>query len=264
MKIIVLIKQVPEIKNAKIDPESGTIIRSKGQSIINPLDLYALETALMLKDNLGATVQAISMGPKRAESVLREALALGADSAALISDRVFAGSDTWATSLILSKTVSKINYDLIICGERAIDGDTGQVGPGVASFLNIPVVSFVKKINFNVEDGIEVEREVEDGSDIIQVSLPAVITVVKDIASPRMPTLRGKKLARNAKIDTLNHIELGLKPDQIGIEGSPTKIVKTYQPEINRKKQIFNIKEKGLDNSVEHLAEQLNQGLTKC
>lgn len=239
-QIIVPIKQVPETSNVKMDPETGTMIRKGLESIINPLDLYALESALLLKDNLGIKVNVLSMGPKTAEEALREALALGCDDAILLSDRSFGGSDTWSTSYTLSQAIQKLgNFDLIICGERATDGETGQVGPGIAAFLKLPLITFVRKILVIENETLKVERLVEDGIEKIRSNLPAVITVVKEIANPRLPTLKGMRRAKAQEILVWgpDHIDANL--DWIGLKGSPTRVVKIDKPKVFRDGKIL-------------------------
>jgi len=255
MRIIVPIKQVPETNAVKMDEATGTMIREGVEAIINPLDLYAIEIAIQLREAAppGSTeVVALSMGPPKAASALKEAIAMGIDSAVLVSDKAFAGSDTWATSYVLAAAIRRIGStgfqpvqtggtgwkpvppDLIICGERATDGDTGQVGPGIASFLNLPVVSYVGKIE-SVQGGkARVHRLVEDGHEVLEVDLPAVLTVVKEIASPRLPTLGGKLKAKKAAIPTWGPKDLDVEADKLGLEGSPTRVVKIFRPKVAR------------------------------
>ncbi len=236
MHIVIPIKQVPETDQVHMDPETGTMIRRGLAAIINPLDLYALETALQIKDETGAKLTAISMGPLLAEKALKEALALGCDRGVLISDRKFSGSDTWATSYTLSKAIERLQpVDLVICGERATDGDTGQVGPGIASFLDLPLATYVDRLLGFEEGGLRLRRMVENGSEILWTSLPAVLTVVKDIAHPRFPTLRQKLDARKASIDQWGADLLDVDKTQIGLKGSPTRVVKIQKSKLNRK-----------------------------
>ncbi|MDR1030070.1 MAG: electron transfer flavoprotein subunit beta/FixA family protein, partial [Treponema sp.] len=192
MKIIVPIKQVPESSNVKMDPETGTVIRAGVETVVNPLDLYALEAALRLKEQYGGTVTALSMGPAQAMKALKEAVAMGCDDAALVSDRKFGGSDTHATSYTLAQAIRSIGaFDIIVAGERATDGDTAQVGPGIAAWLDIPLATYVSSIG-PVENGrIQVERLVEEGYQLLSVSFPCLLTVVKAVATPRLPTLKG-------------------------------------------------------------------------
>lgn len=235
MDIVVCIKQVPDTTEVKIDPETNTLIREGVASVINPFDAYAIEEGVRLRDKFGGKVMVISMGPPQAESALREAISLGADEAVLVSDRVFAGSDTWATSLVLSKAIEKIGkVDLVICGKQASDGDTAQVGPGIAAHLDLPQATYVRRIDSIHLDTspkiMIVERLLEEGYEILEVVLPALITVVKEINEPRMPSLKGKMKAKSAKITVWKNSDLGIAPDEIGLEGSPTRVVKIFTP----------------------------------
>ena len=245
MNIIVCIKQVPDTTNVRIDPETNTLVRSGVQSIINPFDTYAIEEAIRLKEKFGGIVTVITMGPPQAEEALREAISLGADEAVLISDRAFAGSDTWATSYTLSRAIPKIGkFDIIICGKQAIDGDTAQVGPGIAAFLDIPQITFVKKIeDVKMEKPgnghIKVERMTEEGYDIIESPLPCLITVVKEINEPRLPSLKGKMRAKKIEIKKLEAKDLDADPDSLGLKGSPTKVVKIFTPPPRKGGQIL-------------------------
>ena len=235
MNIVVCIKQVPDTTDIKIDPKTNTLIREGVQSIINPFDLYAIEEAVKLKEEHGGTVTAISMGPPQAESALRESVSLGVDNIILLSDRKFAGADTWATSLTLAGAIKKLgNVDMIFFGQQAIDGDTAQVGPGVAAHLDIEQICFVSKIiSINGSD-IELERLMEDGYDILTTKLPLALSVVKEINSPRLPSLRGKKNARSVELTTWNANDLATDEKLIGLNGSPTQVVKIFTPQIHK------------------------------
>ena len=261
MKIIVAIKQVPETSAVKMDPETGTMVREGVEAIINPLDLYGIELALRLREQYGGEVTAISMGPPKAEKALREAIAMGADRGLLLSDRAFAGADTWATAYTLSRSIERLGqFDLIICGERATDGDTGQVGPAIASFLNLPVASYVGKFD-TFEDGrIRVHRLVEDGYEVVELTLPAVITVVKEVSEPRLPTLRGKKKARASEIPVWTAETIGAEAGSIGLQGSPTRVVKIFRPKVAREctKVVAN-DEAGVERAVDGLIAMLEK-----
>jgi electron transfer flavoprotein beta subunit len=242
MHIIVCIKQVPDTTEIKIDPKTNTLIREGVESIVNPFDLYAIEEAIRLKEQYGAKVTAISMGPPQVEKALRETIAMGVDEIILLSDRRFAGSDTWATSLTLSKALRKIgDYDIIFFGQQAIDGDTAQVGPGVAAHLQIPQVCFVKKIEDFQKDRIIVQRLMEDGVDRIQTTLPTAITVVKEINTPRLPSLRGKRNAKNAELTIWNADDLGLLENETGLNGSPTQVVKIFSPDLKKEGEKYEL-----------------------
>ena len=242
MNIIVCIKQVPDTTEVRIDPETNTLIRSGVACIINPFDMYAIEEAIRLKEKFGGRVSVVTMGPPQAEDALREAISLGADEAVLVSDRAFAGSDTWATSYTLSKAVQKSgDYDLVICGKQAIDGDTAQVGPGISAHLDIPQVTYVKKIEeVDAENKLmRVERMTEEGYEIVESPLPCLITVVKEINEPRLPSLKGKLRAKKAEIKKWGANDLDVDPDLIGLNGSPTKVVKIFTPPPRGKGQIL-------------------------
>lgn len=235
MKIIVPVKQVPETSAVRMDEATGTMIREGVEAIVNPLDLYAIELAIRLRELHGGQITAVSMGPAKAATALREAIAMGVDSAALVSDAAFAGSDTWATSFVLAAAIRHLGLsDIIICGERATDGDTGQVGPGIAAFLDLPVITFVSRVDSLTESDVIVHRLVEDGYEVLQAQLPAVITVVKEASSPRLPTLRGKQRARKTDIPVLDRNTLRLDSANTGLKGSPTHVVKIFRPKVTR------------------------------
>lgn len=255
MNIIVTIKQVPETSNVRMDEKTGTMIREGVESIINPLDLYAIETAIRLKEELGGKITVITMGPAGAEKALREAVAMGCDEALIISGREFSGSDTWATSYALSEAIRKIgSYDLILAGERATDGDTGQVGPGIASFLDLPLATYTSKILRTEDKKITVERLVEEGYETLELQLPALLTVVKEISDPRLPTLRGKKKAKSLSIPAWSAGELGIDPVEIGLKGSPTRVVKIESPKVTRGGTLLKAAdEESLDQAITEL-----------
>ncbi len=231
MNIIVCIKQVPETTEVKINPETNTLIREGVKSIVNPFDAYAIEEGVRLKEKLGGKATVITMGPPQAEAVLREAISVGIDEGILLSDRAFAGSDTWATSYALSAAIKKIGaFDLIVCGKQASDGDTAQVGPGISAHLDVPQVTYVKKIEEVKDKVMRVERMTEEGYEIIEVPLPALITVVKEINTPRLPSLKGMMRAKQAKIIHWTAKDIEAEPDRIGLTGSPTQVVKIFTP----------------------------------
>ena len=231
MNIIVCIKQVPETTEVKINPETNTLIREGVKSIINPFDMYAIEEAVRLKEKFGGKTSVISMGPPQAEAALKEAISMGIDEGVLISDRAFAGSDTWATSFTLTAAIKKIGaFDLILCGKQASDGDTAQIGPGIAMHLDIPQATYVKKIEEVKDNVMRVERMMEEGFEIIEIPLPALLTVVKEINEPRIPSLRGMMRAKSAKVALWTQKELNLDPQKIGLSGSPTQVVKIFTP----------------------------------
>jgi electron transfer flavoprotein beta subunit len=259
MRIIVPIKQVPETSAVKMDEATGTMIREGVESIINPLDLYSIETALRLRERHGGEVVALSMGPPGAVKALREAVAMGCDSAALVSNRAFAGSDTWATGYALSAAIRKLGaFDLIVCGERATDGDTGQVGPGIAAFLDLPVASYIGRIDEVTEKRVRARRLVEGGYEVLEVELPALLTVVKEIGEPRLPTLLGKRRARKLDIPTWGPDDLGVDLDRIGLDGSLTRVVKIFHPKVAREcEKVVANDEKSISAAADRLVEML-------
>ena len=266
MNIIVCIKQVPETTEVRINPETNTLIREGVKSIINPFDMYAIEEALRLKEKTSGKVTVVTMGPPQAEAALREAISLGADEGVLVCDRAFAGSDTWATSYTLSGAIKKIGvFDLIICGKQASDGDTAQVGPGISTHLDIPQVTYVKKIE-KIDPApagkgwvLRVERMMEEGFEIIETSLPALLTVVKEINEPRLPSLRGLMKAKSAKITLLTQKELGLDAQSIGLCGSPTQVLKIFTPPQRTGGQMLTGEIPDIVNKlVQELKDQLN------
>ncbi len=259
MRIIVPIKQVPETNAVKMDEQTGTMIREGVEAIINPLDLYAIEIAIQLREAHGGEITALSMGPPKAVTALKEAIAMGIDTAVLISDKAFAGSDTWATSYVLAEAIRKLgDFDLVICGERATDGDTGQVGPGIASFLDLPLASYISKVDSLDGGTCRVHRLVEDGYEILDMDLPGVLTVVKEVADPRLPTLRGKQKARRAEIPTWGADELHVPPEKVGLKGSPTRVVKIFRPSVARQcRKVIPADEQAVSQAVDQLLEFL-------
>ncbi|MDR0977536.1 MAG: electron transfer flavoprotein subunit beta/FixA family protein [Endomicrobium sp.] len=230
MDIIVCIKQVPNTVNIQIDHETGRLKRDGVESILNPFDEYAVEEGVRIKEKTGGKVTVVTMGPAQAESVLREAISKGADEGILVSDKAFGGADTLATSYALSMALKHIGkFDLVICGKQASDGDTAQVGPGLAEMLDIPHVAYVKKTE--AADGrIKVERVMEDGCDVIESNFPVLITVVKGINNPRIASLKGKIAAKRAVIKVLDAAAIGADAKKIGLTGSPTQVMKTFEP----------------------------------
>jgi len=242
MNIIVCIKQVPDteqLQKVKVDPQTNTLVREGVPGIINPFDENAIEEALRLKEKKGGKVNVLSMGPSQAAESLRKALAMGVDEAVLLSDRLFAGSDTLATSYTLAMAIKRIGpFDLILLGKQAIDGDTAQVGPGLAEWLNLPQITYARKIEVN-EDKIRVERVLEDVFEVVESPLPVVVTVTKDINEPRYPSLRGLLRAKAEKIPIWTAEDLPLDKRRIGLEGSPTQVVKVFIPKPPRKGDIL-------------------------
>jgi len=232
MNIVVCLKQVPGTTKVQIDPQTNTLIRQGIENVINPFDTYGLEEGVRIKERYGGKVTAISMGPPQAEKMLREAISVGADEAILLSDGAFAGADTLATSFTLARAIDKLEqYDLVICGRQTIDGDTGQVGPELAEMLSIPFIAYVSQIEEIGGEGMRVKRMVEDGHEVIETPLPAVISVVKEINTPRLPSLRGLAKAKSAAIPAWTARELGAAKNMIGLSGSATRVVKVFFPQ---------------------------------
>jgi electron transfer flavoprotein beta subunit len=226
LKIVVCIKQVPDTSEVRINPETNTLIRDGVPSIINPYDLHALEAGLRIRELVGGSITALTMGPPQAEIALREALSLGIDHAVLLTDRAFSGADTWATAYALSKAIEYLGADIILCGKQAIDGDTAQVGPEIAAFLNIPHIAYIRKIDSVKESGIVVQRLMDDG-------------VVKEINVPRMPSLKGKMAARKAEIQNMTASDIQAGDDDIGLKGSPTQVKNIFAPETIKDRKMI-------------------------
>jgi len=240
MNIIVCIKQVPDTTEVRIDPVTKNLVREGVKSIVNPFDAYAIEEGVRLKEKFGGKTIALTMGPPQAEAVLREAISLGCDEGVLVSDRAFAGSDTLATSYTLSKAIEKIkDYDIIICGKQAVDGDTAQVGPGIAATLDIPQITYVRKIDEIKDNVITAERATEDGYEIAQTKLPCLLTVVKEVNVPRLPSLKGKMKAKSAVITMWKAADIGGEENRLGLKGSPTEVWKIFTPPPRPKGKIY-------------------------
>ena len=259
MEIIVCIKQVPDTVEIKLDPKTNTLVREGVRSIINPFDLFAIEEAIRLKENHGGKVTVITMGPPQAKTALKSAIAMGADSGFLVSSRAFAGSDTWATSYTLSQAIKTISdFDLIICGKQALDGDTAQVGPGIAAYLDIPQIAFVGKIE-NIENNIIIaNRETETGHETIKTSLPALITVNKEINVPRYESFVGKMNSKRIEIPTLNEKDIKCNPENLGLEGSPTEVVKTFPPSKKHDAHVLEGNSNNIEIVVNEIKEMMN------
>jgi len=237
MNILVCVKQVPDTTEIKIDPVKNTLIRDGVPSILNPFDGYALEAAARIKDKDPDTkIVAVTMGPPQAVAVLKECLAIAADKAYLVSGRTFGGSDTLATSYILSQAIAKIEetegkFDAIFCGKQAIDGDTAQVGPEIAEHLGLPQVTYGLEAEVD-GDTIKVRKEVEEGVEVIGVKMPCMVTFTKPAWDPRYPTIKRKMAANRAQIPTLAPADLPtIDLDRAGLKGSPTKVKKTFVPQ---------------------------------
>jgi electron transfer flavoprotein beta subunit len=244
MNILVCIKQVPDTTEVKLDPKTGTLIRDGVPSIINPDDKAGLEEALNLKNKLDAKVTVLTMGPPQAKNALREALAMGADKAILLTDRAFAGADTLATSSTIAGAIKKLDYDLIIAGRQAIDGDTAQVGPQIANHLDIPSITYVEKLEVK-DDSVIVNRAFEDGYQVIKAKMPLLITTLKEMNSPRYMRVSGIYDCFNEDmIETWNLKDIDVCLDDIGLKGSPTKVKKSFTKGAKTAGKIHDVDEK--------------------
>lgn len=239
MNIVVCLKQVPDTTAVKIDPKTGTLIRDGVPSIINPEDKNALEAALTIKENIGGKVTVISMGPPQAQNALREALCMGADEAILITDRAFAGADTLATSKALAGALKKLEYDIVFAGRQAIDGDTAQVGPEIAEHLNIPQVTYVQGVKVE-EDGLLINRALEDGYELIKVQAPVLLTAIKELNEPRYMNVRYIFDTANKEIQIWSADDIEVNKEDLGLKGSPTKVKKTMTKETKGAGELIN------------------------
>ncbi len=258
MDIVVLVKQVPNTTEVRIDPKTGNLIREGVESIINPEDRHALEAALQIRDNTGGKVTVLSMGPPQAIDGICEALAMGADRGILLSDRIFAGADTWATSTTLGRAIRKIEqFDLVLAGRQAVDGDTAQIGPQVAEYLGIPQLTYVQKLEVR-EGAVIAERALEDGCEHIEAPTPVLVTVLSSLNEPRYPTVAGliDSTRPRAPIEIWNGADLGVKAYEVGLAGSLTQVVKTFTPKGARNTQY-------LEGSPAAVAAQLIDALRK-
>lgn len=234
MHIVVCVKQVPETQNVRIDPVTNTLIRQGVSSILNPFDHFAVEAALRIKDldRDGTKVTVLTMGPPQAKDVLVDALSRGADDAILLSDRAFAGADTWATAYTLSAAIRKLgNVDLVICGKQAIDGDTAQVGPELATLLDIPYATYVSRIEFLETRVLKVTRQTDEGTALWKIPLPALLTVLKDVGSLRVRSYRATLRARRYEIPVWGAVDLGLSEENVGLKGSYTQVIRVFSPQ---------------------------------
>jgi len=245
MRIAVLIKQVPATDKVRMDEKTGTMVRSEMEAELNPLDMYAVEEAVRIKERMkDAHVTAITMGPPAASDAIKDAISIGCDDGYLLTDRHFAGADTWATAYTLSMAIKKLGgFDLIFCGERATDGETGQVGPSVGAQMGIPVLTYVSEISELTDDHIRVKRAIEGGHETVEVDLPALVSVVKEINEPRLPNLSGKLKAKSAIVSNLDAAGMEADQSKIGLGGSPTRVVKVFYPKITRNGKIVRSKD---------------------
>jgi electron transfer flavoprotein beta subunit len=257
MNIIACMKWVPDTHDVKVDPVTNALIREGVKHIINPFDENAIEAGLQLKEKLGGSLTVICMGPKQAEEGLRQAIAMGADDAILITGAAFRGSDTLATSNALAGAVRKIgNYDLILCGKQAIDGDTAQVPAGLAERLGVPQVTLAISVEAaETPNRIKVKRVTDDAYELLEVRMPAVLSVVKQINDPRHPSMKGVLKAKKFEIKVWDAPDLNLDPATIGFDGSPTWVSRTFIPSRHSRGQM-------LSGSTPEIAEQLSKIIT--
>lgn len=230
MNIVVCLKQVPDTTVVKIDPKTGTLIRDGVPSIINPEDKHALEAALQLKDNYGAHVTVISMGPIQAKNALREALCMGADEAILLTDRAFGGADTLATSKTIAAAIKELEYDIIFAGRQAIDGDTAQVGPEIAEHLNVPQVTYVQDVKVD-QEGLIVNRALEDGYELIKVQTPVLLTAIEELNHPRYMNVQYIFDTVDKEVKIMTAADIDVPVEEVGLKGSPTKVKKSMTKE---------------------------------
>jgi electron transfer flavoprotein alpha/beta subunit len=245
MHIVVCVKQTPAGTDIKVDEKTGCLIRDGVESEINPFDEYAVEEAVKIKEKFpGSTVSALTMGPPQADQVLREAIARGCDNGFHLCDKAFAGSDTWATSYSLSKGIEKISaekgkVDIVICGKQTTDSDTGHIGPQIAQWLGWPNVAFVRKVEELTEKNIRVERMMEEGYDVLEMPLPCVISVLKEINTPRISSLKGRLASKKAKMTVWTHNDIGCDESKLGVNGSPTSVVRSFVPKRETKSVVI-------------------------
>ena len=258
LNIVVPIKQVPETTEVQFDEETGRLIREGVAAIINPFDEYAIEEALRIREKHGGTVKALTMGPPWAADALRDAIAMGADEGWLATDRAFAGADTWATSLTLAKCIEHMGApDLIICGLKTTDGDTGQTGPELAEHLDIPHACYVSEITEIGGGKVTLKRNMDEGVETLEASMPLLITVGKDINQPRLATLRGRLKAKKAEIKEITNKDLEMPPDEVGLDGSFTRVVKVFEPEAPEAGEI-------VEGTPDELADAILAKLREC
>ena len=241
MKIVVCIKQVPDTTEIKLDPVTGTLIRDGVPSIMNPDDKGGLEFALQLKDQYGAHVTVITMGPPQAEAILREAYAMGVDRAILLSDRKFGGADTLATSNTIAAALRSLEFDLLITGRQAIDGDTAQVGPQIAEHLDLPQVTYVESLTFDGNKTFTVKKSMEDGYQMVQVDTPCVFTALASGVKPRYMSVRGIVEAYNHPIETWTYNDITVDDQKIGLNGSPTRVFKSFTKGVKAAGHIYEV-----------------------
>lgn len=231
MKMIVCIKQVPASNEVTIDPMTKALKREGAESMINPYDMHALEEALRTRERFGGSITVITMGPPQAETALREALGYGVDDAILLSDMAFAGADTLATSYALAMAINKLGrFDIVFCGKQTMDGDTGQVGPGLAEMLGIPCLTNVSAVNKLSRRSIKATRLIEEGYEKASTGLPVLITAIKELNHPRLPSLKAMLRAKSAEIPVWSAVDIKAETSRLGLAGSPTTVIKVFIP----------------------------------
>ncbi|MFP3950920.1 MAG: electron transfer flavoprotein subunit beta/FixA family protein [Candidatus Bathyarchaeia archaeon] len=258
LNIVVCIKQVPETTEVEFDEETGRLVREGVAAIVNPFDEYAVEAGLRLRELYGGVVRCVTMGPPFAEHALRDTIAMGADEGWLATDRAFAGADTWATAFTLARCIEEMGpFDLVICGLKTTDGDTGQTGPEMAEVLGIPHVCYVNEV-VGVEDGkVTVKRLLDDGIETLESRLPMLMTVSKDINQPRLATLRGRLRAKKAEINEIHSDDLDVDKSELGLDGSFTRVVKIFEPKPLAGGEI-------VESDPEELADRIFEKLKEC
>lgn len=239
MKIIVCIKQVPDTTEIKLDPVTGTLIRDGVPSIMNPDDKGGLEMALQLKDKYGAHVTVITMGPPQADDILREAFAMGADRAIHLSDRKFAGADTLATSNAIAGALRMLEYDLIITGRQAIDGDTAQVGPQIAEHLGLPQVTYVEELQYDGKETFRIKKSTEEGYQLLEVEAPCVVTVLATANKARYMSVKGIVEAYEREVEIWNYDNIRVEENKLGLNGSPTRVFKSFTKGVKAAGQVY-------------------------
>lgn len=259
MEILVCIKQVPETNEVEVDEKTGVLIRDGIDSKMNPYDLYAVETALQLKEEHGGRVTVLTMGPPQAQAIIREAYMMGADGGAILSDRRFAGADTLATSATLAEGIKKLgNFDLIVCGMQTTDGDTAQVGPAIAELLELPHVAYVSKVVQANEEYLTVEKDMADSIEVVEVSYPALITVTKEVNQPRLPSFKRKQETKDWDIQMYSLDDFHDQTEEkYGLKGSPTQVERIFPPESNTEKTIWEGTGQELSNLIYHKLKEL-------
>jgi len=253
--ILVLVKQVPTTESVRLNEETGTMIRTGSEAAINPLDLHAVEEAVCIKEFAATKVRVtiLSMGPPQAESAIRDALAMGCDEGVLLCGQEFAGADTWATAYALVQCMRGLDpIDLVLCGERATDGETGQVGPMVAAMWGVPLLTYVSRLTCG-DRGVAAERAVEGGMEEVDCPLPAVVCVLRDLNEPRLPTLHGKVTAHESALTVLNGEAIGADINLLGLRGSPTRVARVIYPSFQRTVELVRVSEQGLDAALDTL-----------